>query len=47
MSGRSGIVRNLGAGNYGPIERLRRIIANVSRRRPSHDCCGNYGEPGC
>ena len=43
----SGIIRNLTAGNYGPLERVRRILANLGRRRPNHTCCGNYGEPGC
>jgi hypothetical protein len=43
----SGIIRNLGDGNYSPIERLRRIVGNLARRRADRTCCGNYGEPGC
>ncbi|HKC18315.1 MAG TPA: hypothetical protein VKE27_01660 [Candidatus Dormibacteraeota bacterium] len=43
----SGIIRNLGAGKYTPVERVRRILANLARRRPDQTCCGNYGEPGC
>jgi hypothetical protein len=41
-------MRNLGAGDHSPAERVRRIASNtwrkVSRRSA---CCGNYGEPGC
>jgi hypothetical protein len=43
----SGIIRNLGAGDYKLAERARRILNNLSRRRPNQTCCGNYGEPGC
>ena len=39
---------NLGAGDFGPFERARRVLRNValkvSRRQA---CCGNYGDPGC
>jgi len=44
----SSLFRNLTAGDYGPLERLRRIVGNVglkvSRRSA---CCGHYGDPGC
>ena len=40
-------MRNLGAGNYNVVERVRRIVGNLARRRPNQTCCGNYGEPGC
>ena len=40
-------LRNLAAGGYGPLDRLRRIAANLGRRTPTQTCCGNYGEPGC
>jgi hypothetical protein len=44
----SSLFRNLTAGDYGPLERLRVIVGNVglkiSRRST---CCGHYGEPGC
>jgi hypothetical protein len=44
----SSLLRNLTAGSYGPLERLRLIAANVglkiSRRSA---CCGHYGDPGC
>ena len=47
----TGVLSNLVAGGYGPLERIRVIGRNVWRRgwfgpRP-HACCGNYGEPGC
>ena len=42
------VVRNLGAGNYSPVQRVRKIVGNfwvkVSKRQR---CCGNYGDPGC
>ena len=42
------IFRNLGAGDYTPLQRVRRIVTNfgikVARRQ---GCCGNYGDPGC
>jgi len=44
---RVSFARNLFAGDYGPIERFRRVAANLARRSPSHVCCGNYGDPGC
>lgn len=44
----SSLLRNLAAGDYGPLDRLRRIAGNiglkVSRRSA---CCGHYGDPGC
>lgn len=42
-------LRNLAAGDLGPLERLRAIAGNLARkaRSPSMGCCGNYGEPGC
>jgi hypothetical protein len=44
----SSFLRNLTAGDYGPLERLRTIAGNVglkvSRRSA---CCGHYGDPGC
>lgn len=42
-----GFLRNLVAGPYGPIERLRVIAGNVRRKGGGRGCCGNYGEPGC
>lgn len=45
-----GRLSNLGAGDYGPLERIGLVLGNIARRfrggRP-HECCGNYGEPGC
>jgi hypothetical protein len=42
-------VRNLAAGNYGPLERMRTIAATLARRGgpPPTACCGHYGDPGC
>lgn len=40
-------VRNLLAGSYGPVERLRVIRSNIRRKTGRKGCCGNYGEPGC
>jgi hypothetical protein len=42
-------LRNLAAGDLGPLARVRRIAGNLARRgRPERaGCCGNYGEPGC
>lgn len=39
-------VRNLVAGDYPTLERLRRIAVNVGRRTKG-TCCGHYGDPGC
>jgi hypothetical protein len=41
--------RNLTAGEMGPLERARMIAGNLARRGGTrrHDCCGNYGDPGC
>ncbi len=48
--GAGGMLANLGAGDHGPIERIGLVLRNLARRgrggRP-HQCCGNYGEPGC
>lgn len=45
-----GFRENLVAGDRSPVDRLLRVVVNMARRwRPghAHDCCGNYGEPGC
>jgi hypothetical protein len=42
-----GVFKNLTAGSYGPLERLRVIASNVGRKMGGRGCCGNYGEPGC
>jgi hypothetical protein len=40
--------RNLGAGDYSPLERIRKIASNVARKVVRRQrCCGNYGDPGC
>jgi hypothetical protein len=45
---RSGMLANLGAGDYGLVERLGHIFGNVGRKVIRRQlCCGNYGEPGC
>jgi hypothetical protein len=42
------LLTNLGAGNYSPLERVRRIVGNVLIKvRKRQGCCGNYGDPGC
>ncbi len=42
------IFRNLGAGDYSPLERTRRIVSNTLRKITRRQgCCGNYGDPGC
>ena len=42
------LFRNLGAGNYSPLERVRKALANTGRKVARRQaCCGNYGEPGC
>jgi len=47
-SSRAGILSNLGAGDYNPLERVSRIGGNLLRRvRRVNTCCGNYGDPGC
>ena len=44
----SGLMKNLRAGEYGPLERLGKIFSNVGRKvTRMQSCCGNYGEPGC
>ncbi len=48
--GPGGFLENLRAGDLSPLERAGRVLRNLARRgRPGHphDCCGNYGEPGC
>jgi hypothetical protein len=42
-------LRNMMAGNDGPIERFRKVAGNLARRdwRKRQGCCGHYGEPGC
>ena len=38
----------LRSGNYGPIERVAKVLGNVGRKVVRREtCCGNYGEPGC
>ena len=42
------LIRNLGAGDYPPLERVRKITGNIWRKVARRQgCCGNYGEPGC
>ena len=43
------IFTNLIAGNFGPVERVRRIADNIVNRKllRGRACCGNYGDPGC
>jgi hypothetical protein len=45
----SSFFRNLGAGSFGPVERVRRIADNIVNRKllRGRPCCGNYGDPGC
>lgn len=47
--GTLGFMRNLTAGDSGPVERARKVAGNLLRRtwRRRIVCCGNYGEPGC
>jgi len=40
-------MRNLVAGPYGPLERVRVIVTNIGRKSGRKGCCGNYGDPGC
>ena len=42
-------LRNLTAGDHGPLERLRLVAGNLARRnfRKRVVCCGHYGDPGC
>ncbi len=45
-----GFVDNLRSGDHSLLERFGLVLRNFARRgRPGHphDCCGNYGEPGC
>jgi hypothetical protein len=39
-------LRNLTTGDFGPVERVRRVVANLAGRGGAA-CCGNYGDPGC
>jgi hypothetical protein len=42
------LISNLGAGNYTPVQRARKIAGNfVMKIRKRSMCCGNYGDPGC
>jgi hypothetical protein len=42
------LLRNLGAGSYTPVDRVRKIVGNVLIKvRKRQACCGNYGDPGC
>src|SRR2546427_12650922 len=43
----SSFVRNLAAGPYSPLERMRLMVSNVPRKAGGRGRCGNYGEPGC
>jgi len=45
-------LRNLTAGDYGPLDRARHVVNNMRRRNwlgtgRTRGCCGNYGDPGC
>ncbi len=45
-----GFLDNLRSGDHNMLERVGLVLRNLARRgRPGypHDCCGNYGEPGC
>jgi hypothetical protein len=41
--------RNLTAGDFGPVDRARRVAGNLVGRNwlRRQACCGNYGDPGC
>jgi hypothetical protein len=39
-------MRNLLAGDFGPLDRASKVLGNLARRRNGR-CCGNYGDPGC
>ena len=40
--------RNLRAGDYSLVERVRKVAANNLRKIVRRQgCCGNYGDPGC
>ena len=46
----TGPAANWQSSDLGMLGKLWRVGVNVARRaRPGHphDCCGNYGEPGC
>ena len=39
---------NLRGGDYGPAERVMKVLGNVGRKMARRQaCCGNYGDPGC
>jgi hypothetical protein len=42
-------LRNLAAGDHGPVERIRMVTGNLTRRNlvKKSGCCGHYGDPGC
>jgi len=43
-------LKNLTAGEFGPIDRAARVAGNLARRDwfgRGQSCCGNYGDPGC
>ncbi len=42
------LLRNLTAGEYTLLERVRKAAANIARKVARRQgCCGNYGDPGC
>jgi hypothetical protein len=44
----SSFLANLRAGDYGPVERVMKVLGNVGRKATRRQaCCGNYGDPGC
>ncbi len=49
MSGPNSFIKNLRAGDYGLLERSRRVADNILRRKllRGRACCGQYGDPGC
>jgi hypothetical protein len=47
-TGRNSFLSNLGAGNFGPVDRTLRVLGNIGRKVVRREaCCGNYGDPGC
>jgi hypothetical protein len=47
-NGRPGFLVNLGAGDYGLVERATKVLGNIARKAIRRQgCCGNYGDPGC
>ncbi len=46
--GAPSMLTNLGAGDFGPVERAAKVFGNIARKVVRRQaCCGNYGEPGC